>query len=151
MRLFVALRFAFGHADEEERQRFQQLFLRQHLAVEEFHRILVRIRGRVVQPHIVPAEVLLLARVGSGHRVAGVGGEVEEGMLENLVRVVAIGELRHRVMHVLIGLVLQLQRHDGQAVEVEDKINLVVRVAEVEVRAEGDAIFGVAFDAGALR
>ena len=45
----------------------------------------------------------------------------------------------------------QLQRHAGQAVEVADKINLVVCVAEVEVRAEGDAILGVAFDASALR
>ncbi len=64
-------------------------------------------------------------------------------MPEDLVRVVAPGELRHGVMHVLVGLVFQLQRHDGQAVEVEDEINLLVRVAEVEVRAEGDAVLGV--------
>ena len=123
--------------------------LRQHLAVKELDRILVRIRGRVGQPHVVPAEVLLPARVGGGHHVAGVGGEVEERMLENLVRVVAGGELRHGVMHVLVLLVLQLQRHDGQAVEEEDEINLLVRVAEVEMRAEGDAVLGVLLGGGA--
>ncbi len=104
---------------------------------------------RVGQPHVVPAEVLLPARVGGGHHVAGVGGEVEERMLENLARVVARGELRHGVMHVLILLVLQLQRHDGQAVEEEDEINLLVRLAEVEMRAEGDAVLGVLLGGGA--
>ena len=38
----VLLRLALGHADEEERQRLQQLVLRQHLAVKELHRIFVR-------------------------------------------------------------------------------------------------------------
>ncbi len=65
---------------------------------------------RVGQSHIVPAEILLPARVGGGHHVAGVGGEVKERVLENLARVLALAELRHRVMHVLIGLMLQLQR-----------------------------------------
>ena len=125
-RRLVVLRLALGHAHEEERQRLQQLVLRQHFAVEELDRIFVGIRGRVGQPHVVPAEVLFPARVGGGHHVAGVGGEVEERMLENLRCVVAPGELRHRVMHVLIRLVLQLQRHDGQAVEEEDEIDLLV-------------------------
>lgn len=71
-------------------------------------------------------------------------------MLENLARVVALGELRHGVMHVLVGLVLQLQRHDGQTVEIEDEINLVVRIAEVKMRAEGDAVLGV-FGGGGTR
>ena len=35
----VVLRVALGHADEEERERFEQLVLRQHLAVEELHRV----------------------------------------------------------------------------------------------------------------
>ena len=70
-------------------------------------------------------------------------------MLENLLRVVAGGELRHGVMHVLIRLVLQLQGHDGQAVEEEDEINLLVRLAEVEVRAEGDAVLGIFLGGGA--
>ena len=51
-------------------------------------------------------------------------------------------------MHVLIRLVLQLQRHDGQAVEEEDEIDLLVRLAEVEVRAEGDAVLGVFLGGG---
>ena len=71
-------------------------------------------------------------------------------MLENLVGVVAGGELRHGVMHVLVLLVLQLQRHDGQAVEEEDEINLLVRFAEVEMRAEGDAVLAVLLRGGAL-
>jgi hypothetical protein len=64
----------------------------------------------------VPTEILLPARVGGGHDIVRVGGEVKERVLENLVRVVARGELRHGIMHVLIGLVLQLQVHDGQAI-----------------------------------
>ena len=145
----VVLRLALGHADQEERERLQQLLLGQNFAVKKLDRIFVRIRGRVGQPHVVPAEILLPARVGGGHHVAGVGGEVKERVLENLARVVALGELRHRVMHVLIGLVLQLQRHDGQAVEEEDEINLLVGFAEVEMRAEGDAVLGVFLGGGA--
>ena len=98
----------------------------------------------------MPAEVLLAARVGRGHHVAGVGGEVEERMLEDLARVVARRELRHGVMHVLVLLVLQLQRHDGQAVEEEDEIDLLVRLAEVEMRPEGDAVLAVLLGGGAL-
>ena len=105
---------------------------------------------RVGQARVVPAEVFLPARVGGGHHVAGVGGEVEERMLEDLAGVVAGGELRHGVMHVLVLLVLQLQRHDGQAVEKEDEINLLVGLAEVEMRAEGDAVLAVFLGGGAL-
>jgi hypothetical protein len=148
-RWLVLLGLALRHADEEERQRPQQLVLRQHLAVKILDRILVSIRRRVGQSHVMPAEVLLLARVGGGHRVGGVGGEVEEGMLENLLRVVALAERRHGLMLVLVGLVLQFQRHDGQAVEVEDEINLVVRIAEVCVRTEGDAVLGILRGGGA--
>ena len=147
----VLLRLALGHADQEERERLEQLLLGQHLAVKELHRIFVRVGGRVGQPHVVPAEVLLPARVGGGHHVAGVGGEVEERMPENLVCVVAGGELRDGVMHVLVLLVLQLQSHDGQAVEEEDEINFLVgRSPEVEMRAEGDAVLAVFLGGGAL-
>src|SRR2546422_11760213 len=38
--------------------------------------------------------------------------------------------------HVLIGLVLQLQGHDGQAVQVDDEINLLVRLPKIEMRAD---------------
>ena len=63
---------------------------------------------------------------------------------------VARGELRHGVMHVLVLLVLHLQRHDGQAVEEEDEVDLLVRLAEVEVRPEGDAVLAVLLRRGAL-
>ena len=140
----VVLRLALRHADEEERQRLQQLVLGQHLAVKELDRIFVRVGGHIGQAHVVPAEVLLPARIGGGHHVAGIGGEVEERMLENLVRVVAVGELLDGVMHVLVRLVLQLQVHDGQAVEEENEINLLVRLAKVKMRAERDAVLGIA-------
>ena len=71
-------------------------------------------------------------------------------MLEDLAGVVARGELRHGVMHVLVLLVLHLQRHDGQAVEEEDEVDLLVGLAEVEVRAEGDAVLAVLLGGGAL-
>ena len=71
-------------------------------------------------------------------------------MLERFSGVIARGELRHGVMHVLILLVLHLQRHDGQAVEEEDEVNLVVALAEIEVRAEGDAVLAVLLGGGAL-
>ena len=71
-------------------------------------------------------------------------------MLEDLAAVVARGELRHGVMHVLVLLVLHLQRHDGQAVEEEDEVDLLVGLAEVEVRAEGDAVLAVLRGGGAL-
>ena len=147
----VLLGLALGHADEKERQRLQQLVLRQHLAVEELDRVFVQsVCGVVGQPGVVPAEVLLPARVGRRHHVAGVGGEVEERMLEDPAGMVAGRELRHGVMHVLVLLVLHLQRHDGQAVEEEDEIDLLVGLAEVEVRAEGDAILAVLLRGGAL-
>jgi hypothetical protein len=43
----VLLRLALGHADEEERERLQQLLLGQHFAVKELDRVFVGIRGRV--------------------------------------------------------------------------------------------------------
>ena len=138
----------FGHADQEERERLQQVLLGQNFAIEELDRIFIRIRGRVGQSHIVPAEILLPARVGGGHHVAGVGSEVKERVLENLARVLALAELRHRVMHVLIGLVLQLQVHDGQAIEEEYEINLLIRFPKIEMRAEGDAVLGVFLGGG---
>ncbi len=139
----VVLRLALGHADEEERERFEQLLLGQHLAVEELHRVFALCLRRVRQARVVPAEVLFPARVGGGHHVARVGGEVEERMLENLPRMVAGGELRDGIMHGLVLLVFQLQRHDGQAVEEEDEINFLVGLPKVEMRAEGDAVLAV--------
>ena len=71
-------------------------------------------------------------------------------MLENLKGRVAGSELSHGVMHVLVLLVLHLQRHDGQAVEEEDEVDLLVGLAEVEVRPEGDAVLAVFLRGGAL-
>src|ERR1035437_521639 len=85
----IVLRFALGYPDEEERQRLQQLLLRQYLPIKEFDRILVGVSGRIGQPHVVPAEVLLFARVGGWHYVASIGGKVEERVLENLVLLIA--------------------------------------------------------------
>ena len=78
----VLFGLALGHADQKERQRLQQLVLRQHFAVEELDRVFALGLRRVGQPGVVPAEVLHPARVGRGHHVAGVGGQVEEGMPE---------------------------------------------------------------------
>jgi len=57
-------------------------------------------------------------------------------------------------MHVLIRLVLQFQVHDGQAVQEENEINLIGRLAgrgcpKVKMRAEGDAVLSVARCPGA--
>jgi hypothetical protein len=45
-------------------------------------------------------------------------------------------DLRHGIMHVLVLLVLEFQRHDGQPVEEEDEVDLLIGLPEVEVRAE---------------
>ena len=139
-RRLVILRFTLRHTDEEERQRLQQLLTRQHLTVKELHRILVLIHGRVGQAHVVRAEVLLLTRVGGSLRLGSVRRQIQEGMLEDFVRVIAGHKLRHGVLHVLIRLMFQLQVHDWQAIEVKDEINLVVHLPKVEVRTEGDAV-----------
>jgi len=143
---------AMRHTDEEERQRFEQAVFRQHLAIKKFHRVFAAILGdrRVAQPGVVPAEVLLPAWVGGGLHIAGVGGKIEEGMLENLELVVAPGELRHRVMHRLVLLVLQLQRHDGQAIQEQDEVDFLVGVAEVKMRAKAEAVLAVLLHGGAL-
>ena len=97
----------------------------------------------VGQARIVPAEILFPARIGCGHNVAGIGGDVKKRMLENLACMVTGGELRHGVMHVLVLLVFQLHRHDGQAIEKEHEINLLIGLAKVEVRAKSDAVLSV--------
>ncbi len=99
--------------------------------------------GVVRQSRVVPAEILFSAWVGGGHHVACVGGKVKERMLENLARMVASGELRDGIMHVLVLLVFQLQRDNRQAIEEENKINLLISLAEVEMRAKGDTILAV--------
>ncbi len=117
--------------------------MRQDLAVQELDRILSLDQRGIGQPGIVPAEVPDLARVGCRHHVAAVRCQIEEGILKDPVGMAAGGELRHRVMHVLILLVLDLQRDDGQAVEEEDEVDFLVGLAEVEVRTEGDAVLAV--------
>ena len=117
----VFLRLALRHAHQKERERFQQLLFGQHLAVKELDRVFARVCARVGQSRVVPAEVLLAARVGGGHHVAGVGGEIEERMLENLARMVAGGELRDGIMHVLVLLVLQLQATMGRPLRKKTK------------------------------
>jgi hypothetical protein len=91
----------------------------------------------------VPAKVFLPARVGGGFHIAGVGSQVQKRMLKNLARVVALGVLRHGIMHRLVLFVLELQRHNGQAIEEEHKINLLVRLAKVKMRPKGDAVLPV--------
>ena len=150
-RRLVIFRLAMRHTDEKERQRLQQLLPRQDFAVKELHRILAGIRRHVGQPHVVPAEVLLTARISRSHHVTGVGGEVQKRVLKNLLRVVALGELCHSDMHVLIGLMLQLQRHNGQAIEEEHEINLLIGFAEIEMRAERDTILNVFLGGGTCR
>jgi len=66
-------------------------------------------------------------------------------MLEDLDCVIAPGELRNRIVHDLVLLVLQLQRHDGQTIEKENEINLGIRVAKIEMRPKGDAVLVVKF------
>ena len=46
----VLLRLALGHADEKERERFEQLVFRQDLAVKELHRIFAGVCGVFVRP-----------------------------------------------------------------------------------------------------
>ncbi len=96
------------------------------VSVEKLDRVFVRILCGVGQPRVVPAEVLDPARVGGRHQVARISGEIQEGMLEDPLHVVAGGELRNGVMHILVGLVLQLQSDDGQAVEEENEIDLLI-------------------------
>ncbi len=146
----VVLGRARGHADEEKGKRFEQLLLGQHFAIKKLDGIFTFRLRRIRQASVVPAEVLFTARVGGGHHVACVGSKVKKRVLEDLTRMVAGGELRHRVMHGLVFLVFQLQRHDGQAVEEEDEINLLIGLAEVEVRAKRDSIFAVFRCGGAL-
>ena len=95
----------------------------------------------------MPAEVLNTPRISCRHHIAGVGRDVQERVLEDPDCMVAPSILSHRVVYVLVLLVLQLQRDDGQAVEEEDEIDLVVVTrpnhAEVEMRPERDAVLGV--------
>lgn len=135
----VALGVALGHMHQKERKCLQQLLFGQHLAIEELDRVFVRVRGRVHQPHVVPAEVLLAARIGRGHHIARIGGEVEEGVRENLVRVVAGGELCDGVMHVLVGFVFDLQSHNGQPVQEKDEINFLFAPGRVRPRQNRNA------------
>jgi len=67
-------------------------------------------------------------------------------MLENPARVIALRKLRDGVVDGLILFVLQFQRDDGQAVQEKDEINLLIGLAEIKVRAEGDAVFVVEFE-----
>jgi hypothetical protein len=115
--------------------------LREHLAVEELDRILAWHApcwsGRCCASGSSPPGVGRSPPSRRWYRRPGRGTGAGR-----CVRVVARGELRHRVVHVLVFLVLQFQRHDGQAVEEEDEVDLLPRLAEVEVRAKGEAVLG---------
>ena len=139
-----------GHAHQKKRQRFKQRIFAQHLAVQKLNRVFGGGLRSVGQPHVVPAEVLLAALVCGSFHIARVGGKVQKRMLKNLACVIALGELRHRVVHRLVFLMLQLQRHDGQAVEEENEINLLLGIAEIEVRAKGDAVLAVILGGGTM-
>jgi hypothetical protein len=51
---------------------------------------------------------------------------------------------------VLVFLVLQFQRDDRQAVEEDDEVDLLPRLAKVEVRTKGEAVLAVSVRCGAL-
>src|SRR3990170_3020796 len=99
----------------------------------------------------MPAEVFETIRIAGRHHVAGVGSEVEKREPEYLAGMVAGGELRHGVMDVLVLLVFDLQRYDGQTVEKEDEINLQVRLPKVKMWTEGDAVLAMFLCCSALR
>ena len=128
------------HMDEKERQCLQKLILGQNLTIKELDRIFTRRLRLIGQSAVMPAEVLGPARIGCSHHVAGVGGKVEERILENFVGVVSCDELRHGIMHILILLVLHLEQYDRQAVEVENEINFLMVRSKIEVWAEAYAV-----------
>lgn len=116
------------------------MFRSEHLAIQKLHGIFPGRGGVVGEARVVPAEILLPARIGRRHEVTGIGGEVEKRMPEDSVAVVARGELSHRIVHVLVLFVLHLEGHDGQPVEEKDEIDFLMGIAEGEVRPEGDPI-----------
>ena len=78
------------------------------------------------------------ARVGGGHHVAGVGGEVKERVLENLLRLVAGGE---RLFQVGVHLADIQAGEDVAAVvagEVEAEAALAARAKKTAARAAKD-------------
>ena len=141
--------FLPGRLDEVEGNRFQQAVFRKHLAVEELHRVFVCRLRLVGQAGVEPAEVLFRPWIGGNLHVAGVGGDVEEGQLENSVAVVAGDVLGDGVVHVLVGLVLQLHRDDGQAVEKEAEV-WALRPFDDQLRDEGDPVLAVKLVGDAL-
>ena len=56
---------------------------------------------------------------------------------------IAFGKLFYRVMHRLVLFVLELQGHDRQAIQEQDKVNFLVGLAKIEMRPEGDPVFAV--------
>src|SRR5436190_433811 len=70
----VFLRFTLGHINQEKRQGLQEAFLREHLTVEELHRVFPFGERLIRQSGVVPSEVLLSARVRSGHYIGRVSG-----------------------------------------------------------------------------
>ena len=98
----------------------------------------------------MPAKVLGPAWVACSHDLACIRGQVEEGIPKDSPGMVACGKLGYGVMHVLVLLVFDFQGDDGQTVEEEDKVNFLIRLAKVEVRTKGDAVFGVLLRSNAL-
>ena len=64
-------------------------------------------------------------------------------MLKNHSRMIAQGKLFYGIMHGLVFFVLELQGHDRQAVQEQDKVNFLVGLAKIEMRPEGDPVFAV--------
>src|SRR6476469_3962593 len=51
-------------------------------------------------------------------------------------------------MDVLVGLMLQLKVYNGQAIQEENEINLLIGFPEIEVWPERDAVLGVFLSSG---
>jgi hypothetical protein len=99
----------------------------------------------------VPTEVLFTAWIRGSHQVARVGRQIQKGMAINFAGVVTGSELCDGIMHSLVFLVLQLKSHYRKSIQEQDKIDLLICFAKVEMRPERDAILSVLGDGSALR
>lgn len=147
---FVSIGILFGDADEEEGEGFEEVVGGENFAVEEFDGVFTWREGGVGEAGVVPAEVFGAAGVCRGHDIGGVGGDVHEGVLEDFAGVIAGGELGNGVVNGLVGFVFEFDGNDGEAVEVDDEVNLLMVGAKVEMMAEGEAVEGVKGGGGAV-
>ena len=85
----------------------------------------------------MPAEIFGAAGISGSHHVGRISSQIAEGVLEDSYCVVTSGELGDGIMHCLVLFVLQFQGNDGQAVEEQNKINLGIGLAVIEMPAEG--------------